>query len=108
MPYYISAILAEIYYCQFWHCWNSKQRKNKSSEKWGVYDTNSTNCSTCQQKCTRDPDCEAIECDYFDLRPCIRWKSKECEEEGEDERLYSEKYKTCVKPKHGNIFLKVL
>ena len=106
MYHYISAILAEIYYCEFWHCINSKQRKNKSSKTWGEY--RSSNCSTCQEKCTRDPNCEAIECDYFDSRPCIWWKSKECEEEDEDERTYSEKYKTCVKPRNGNIIKNML
>ena len=99
---YMFAILAEIYYCGFWHCFNKKQRYDKESKSWGTYDNINGDCNTCQQKCTRDPNCKAINCDYWDSRNCVWWNSRECEE---DERPYSEKYKTCAAPKRGHIFL---
>ena len=90
--------LGQIYYCEFWHC------EIDSDGKWGRYEDIGSDCKACEAKCSRDPNCDTIECDYFDSRPCT-WRTRiGAQVQGCDigqRRVYSDQYKTCVKPDQG-------
>ena len=98
-------IVGQIYYCGFWHC---EVDKNGTM---GEYEDIKSDCKSCEAKCSKDPDCDVVECDYFDSRQCT-WRKQVGKQDqgcGKGERMvYSEQYKSCVKPEQGKIVIKII
>ena len=94
LPY----IVGQIYYCGFWHC------EVEGDGIRGEYENIQSDCISCEEECSKDPDCDVVECDYFDSRPC-KWRKRiGIQDQGCDKgqrMVYSEQYKTCVKPEQG-------
>ena len=94
-------------YCGFWHCEGNLRAKNKEGITWGIYKELNSDCKACEKECILDNNCQSLECDYFDKRPCIWWKDLSCnvdggDYQGQNQKIYSEQYKTCIKGSKGS------
>ena len=83
--------LDEPYKCWFHHCMGE-------DAEFQMYNDTSGECTACQAKCTSDPSCAVVECDYFDKRNCIWQNSTNCYHSTSITLGYSKAYQTCLKP----------
>ena len=62
-----------------YHCFEKECVFDKDAEniEWGHYSTTNGNCSFCMETCSKNADCEAVECggSY-----CSWWKNEKCNE----------------------------
>jgi len=69
---------------------------------WGIYDGADGGCTTCQQRCTADPNCWAVECGG---QYCSWWKSGMCEVSTDDFKFWTcrQKPRHCTDTNNGEI-----
>ena len=60
----------------------------------GIYDTSDPDCSLCEERCSKDPDCGAVECGSTYSSYCSWWAPRQCAEG--DLQEYQDAY-TCYK-----------
>ena len=66
--------------------------------KFHIYKDINGTCEACQEKCSSDPNCAVVECDYFDKRNCNWQNSTTCYYSTSIQLGYSKAYQTCLKP----------
>lgn len=86
----------ETYSCGWWHCDFKQKDENKI---WGKYENTSVDCSTCQDRCTADNNCTAVECNNNAREECIWVKIDMCGTK--DKRVHNKSYMTCEKSPSG-------
>ena len=69
-----------------------------------TYNDTSGECKACQAKCSSDPNCLVVECDYFDNRSCIWQNTTDCYHSTSITLGYSNAYQTCLKPPKSKLY----
>ena len=90
----------ELYKCGFHHCMTE-------DANFQTYNDTSGECKACQAKCSSDPNCLVVECDYFDNRSCIWQNTTDCYHSTSIILGYSKAYQTCLKPPKSRMWFRL-
>ena len=91
--YSIFSNVNSVYHCGDKHCYWGNYHEGVD---WGYYSRSNNNCVVCKEKCTRDPNCGAVECGGT-TSYCSWWKIGKCATVSE-RKYKNDAHLTCVKP----------